>query len=100
MDTLKKNKPHLPVEFVAVKNRPEKSNLFGFRKEATVVSYIPKKGKNVILISSLHFDDAIDCKTCSQLKPEIVSFYNGIKSGVENVDQLCSTYKVARSSRH
>jgi hypothetical protein len=46
--TLIKNKPQLPVESVAVKNQPEKSSLFGFRKEATVVSYIPNKGKNVI----------------------------------------------------
>ena len=46
--TLKKNKPQLPVESVAAKNRPEKSSLFGFRKEVTVVSYIPNKGKNVI----------------------------------------------------
>jgi hypothetical protein len=60
--TLKKNKPQLPVEIVVAKNRPEKSSLFSFRKEATVVSYIPKKGKNVT-ISSLHSDDAIDCKT-------------------------------------
>ena len=45
VDTLKKNKPHLPVELVAVKNRPEKSSLFGFRKAATVVSYIPRKRK-------------------------------------------------------
>jgi hypothetical protein len=86
VDTLKKNKPQLPVEFVVVKNRPEKSSLFGYRKEATVVSYIPKKGKNVILISSLHFDDAIDCKTGSQLKPEIVTFYNRTKCGIDNMD--------------
>jgi hypothetical protein len=69
--------------------------LFGFRKEATVVSYIPKKGKNVILISSLHFDDAIDCKTGSQLKPEIVTFYKRTKSGIDNMDQTCPTYNMA-----
>jgi hypothetical protein len=40
---------------VAVKNRPENLSLFGFSKEATVVSYIPKKENNVILILSLHF---------------------------------------------
>jgi hypothetical protein len=71
---LKKNKPHLPVEFVVVKNRPEKSSLFDFRKEVTVVSYILKKGKNVILILSPHFHDTIVCKASSQLKPEILTF--------------------------
>ena len=49
--------------------------------------------------ASLHFDDAIDCKTVSQLKQEIVTLYKITKSGVDTVDQTCSTYSVTRSSR-
>jgi hypothetical protein len=79
------------VEFVAVKNRPEKSSLFGFRKEATIVSYIPKKCKNFVLISSLHFDDTIDLETGDHLKPGVVTFYNRTKSGIDIMDQMCST---------
>ena len=45
--------------------------------------------------ASLHFDDAIDSKTGSQLKPEIVTFYKGTKSGIDNVDQIYPTYNVA-----
>jgi hypothetical protein len=93
--TLKTNKPQLPVEIVMAKNQPEILNLFGFRKEVTVVSYIPKKGKNVVLGSSLHFSDTIDCQTSSQLKPEIVTFCNGTKSVIDTGDQMCSTYSVA-----
>ena len=73
--------------------------MFGFRKEATIVSCIPKKLKNVTLTSSLHFDDTIDHETGDQLKQEIVTFYNGIKCGVDIVDQMCSTYNVAQYSR-
>jgi hypothetical protein len=68
-------------------------------KKQELFFYIPKKGKNDILISSLHFDDAIDCKTGRQLKPEVVAFYNRIKFGVDTVDQMCSTYNVVQSSR-
>jgi hypothetical protein len=69
--------------------------LFGFRKEVTVASYIPKKRKNVILISSSRCDDTSDRETGDQ----IVTFYNGIKSGINIVDQMFSTNNVARYLR-
>jgi hypothetical protein len=62
--------------------------LFVFRKEATIVPYIPKKYKNFVLISSLHFGDTIDRETGDQLKPEIVTFCNGTRSGVDIVDHV------------
>jgi hypothetical protein len=53
--TIKRSKPQLPVEYVAVKNQPQKPSLFGFRKEMTIVSSVPKKHKNVILICLLPY---------------------------------------------
>jgi hypothetical protein len=32
-------------------------------------------------------------------KPEIVTFYNATKSGVDVVDKLCATYSVARNTK-
>ncbi|GLV33243.1 hypothetical protein CBL_08411 [Carabus blaptoides fortunei] len=52
--TLRKNKMELPLNFVVIKNREEKSSLFGFQKNATLVSYVPKKNKIVILLSTVH----------------------------------------------
>lgn len=97
--TIKKNKRQLPLNFVATKGRQERTSLFGFQKEATIVSYIPKKGKNVILVSSMHFDDAIDESTGDNKKPDMITFYNQTKSGVDLVDKMCASFNVQRNTR-
>ncbi|XP_063222039.1 piggyBac transposable element-derived protein 4-like [Bacillus rossius redtenbacheri] len=97
--TLKKKKWQIPDVFKHMANRSEKSSIFGFRKEGTLVSYAPRKNKNVFLISSLYFDDAIDDSTGPSKKPDIVTFYNETKGGVDTVDKLCATYNVARNAR-
>lgn len=96
LGTIRKNKPQLPPEFVNTKNRPINSNSFCFTQNCTLVSYIPKKGKNVILISSLHNDNEVDEDSG---KPEIILEYNRLKSGVDVVDKLCATYNVGRNVR-
>ncbi|KAK9729110.1 Transposase IS4 [Popillia japonica] len=97
----KKNKWQIPVpqQLKNIKHRDEKSSVFAFRQEGTMVSYVPKKGKNVILISSLHFDAAIDEESGNHNKPGSISFYNQTKGGVDTVDKLCATYNVARGTR-
>lgn len=97
--TLRKNKREIPKNLVDTKNRLPYSSIFGFQKEATIVSYIPKKGKNVILLSTMHHDAAIDLNTGEKHKPEIITMYNSTKCGVDTVDQLCSLYNTARNSR-
>ncbi|KAJ8928171.1 hypothetical protein NQ314_019290 [Rhamnusium bicolor] len=47
----------------------------------------------------MHFDDAIDKNTHEQNKPEIITFYNSTKSGVDVVDKLGATYNCARNTR-
>ncbi|KAB0803065.1 hypothetical protein PPYR_00035 [Photinus pyralis] len=97
--TIKKNKRELPPEFVNTRNRDICTSMFGFQEDLTVVSYVPKKYKNVILVSSLHHDDAIDKLTQDKFKPEIITYYNSTKGGVDNLDKLCATYNVARNTR-
>ncbi|KAB0805400.1 hypothetical protein PPYR_02396 [Photinus pyralis] len=97
--TVRKNKKELPAEFVNTKARPLQSTMFGFQEETTILSYVPKKGKNVILASSMHHDDKIDMSTGEKFKPEIITFYNCTKGGVDTVDKLCATYNVARNTR-
>lgn len=41
--TLKRNKWQIPTPLKVLKERPVKSSMFGFRKEGTIVSYVPKK---------------------------------------------------------
>lgn len=96
LGTIRKNKPQLPPEFVVTKSRAVKSNLFCFSTNCSLVSYVPKKGKNVLLISSMHYDDQVDEETG---KAQAIMDYNSTKSGVDVVDKLCATYNVARNVR-
>ena len=73
--TLRKNKSDIPPEFQANKRRPVGSTLFGFDKDTTLVSYVPKKSKSVLLVSTMHHDDKIDEQTG---KPDIILCYNVI----------------------
>jgi hypothetical protein len=94
--TIRKNKRQLPHELVEGKSRPVNSNIFGYQEHCTLISHVPKKGKNVLLTSTMHFDDTIDPENG---KPEIISFYNKTKGGVDVVDKLCASYNCARATR-
>ena len=81
--TLQKNKSEISPEFQANKTQQIRSNLFGFDKDATLVSFVPKKSKSVLLVSTMHHDDKIDDQTG---KPDIILYYNQIKEAVDTVD--------------
>ncbi|XP_029636826.1 uncharacterized protein LOC115212126 [Octopus sinensis] len=74
--TLRKNKIELAPQFVATRGRAEYTSLFGFQKDVTLTAYVPKKGKNVVLLSTMHHDAAIDESTKEKRKSEIITFYN------------------------
>jgi hypothetical protein len=102
--TLRKNKREIPPEFLVTKNRPLVDSMFGFGESLTLVSYVPKskkqnKKKNVLLVSSMHHDDKIDQATGDDKKPEIITFYNSTKGGVDVVDMMVGNYNVSRNSR-
>jgi len=94
--TVRKNKQQLPAEFISVKGKKQFSSTFAFSNGKTLVSYIPKPNKNVLLLSSLHDDNSIDPGSGEQMKPEIITFYNSTKGGVDTADQLCANYSVSR----
>lgn len=97
--TMRKNKREIPKEFLADKNKIPASSIFGFQEDITLVSYCPKKNKTVLLLSTMHHDASIDQSTNEKNKPEIVTFYNSTKVGVDLVDQLCGNYDVSRNTR-
>lgn len=92
--TLRKNKREIPPIFINVK--PVPSSMFGFRKDTVLLSYKPKPQKNVLMLSTFHSGDYIDLESGEQQKPEVNTFYNLTKGGVDVVDQLKSTYSVSR----
>ncbi|GJQ68535.1 hypothetical protein Trydic_g17104 [Trypoxylus dichotomus] len=68
--TLCKNKSEVPSAFLPNKNRAIKSTLFGFTDTTTLVSYVPKKSKAVLLLSTMHHDAAIDNEIGEEKQPE------------------------------
>ena len=73
------------------KSRHVSSSVHIYKEEAVLVSYKPKAGKNVILLSSMHSGrtGTIDAETN---KPDIVLYYNSTKGSVDNFDKLAVTY--------
>lgn len=96
LGTMRKNKREIPVEFLPHRKRAVNSALYGFQKEATLVSFVPKKNKAVILLSTMHDSGVTDEAT---QKPEIILDYNATKGAVDTVDQMCGSYSVARKTR-
>ncbi|XP_026331127.1 piggyBac transposable element-derived protein 4-like [Hyposmocoma kahamanoa] len=94
--TLRKNQREIPSEFLPSRYRHTESCLFGFTKDVTLASFVPKPNKAVIMLSSMHHSPEVDDST---KKPEIILFYNSTKFGVDLLDQRCSNYSTARRTR-
>jgi len=86
--TVRKNRRELPKEFTVKKSKAG-SSMFGFNVDTTLVSYVPKKNKRVILVSSEHLQGDIDAETS---KPDIIMAYSKSKGGVDHLDQMCGAY--------
>ncbi|XP_050306964.1 uncharacterized protein LOC126743786 [Anthonomus grandis grandis] len=91
--TLRKNKKSVPPEFLPNRKCAIHSSTFGFTSSTTIVSYVPKKSKSVILFSSMRHDNSVNETT---KKPEIIPFSNETKFGVEALDAKCALYLVSR----
>ncbi|KAF2895264.1 hypothetical protein ILUMI_10913 [Ignelater luminosus] len=77
----------IPLEFHPNRKRLEKLSLFGFTSSTTLASFVPKKGRSVILLSSMHHDVSVNKDS---QKPEIIHLYNDTKSGVDSLDAKCA----------
>ncbi|XP_017779488.1 PREDICTED: uncharacterized protein LOC108564841 [Nicrophorus vespilloides] len=92
--TLKKHSPDIPTQFLPSRSRSVGSAIYSANKDTVIVSHVPKKGKSVILLSSMHRSEKEDDK------PEhVLSYYNATKSGVKNLDGKCAAYSCSRRTR-
>ncbi|KAJ8937065.1 hypothetical protein NQ314_012059 [Rhamnusium bicolor] len=99
--TIRKNKREIPVEFNSKRKKSTiPYNMFGFKEGTTLVSHTSQKGKLVLLLSTMHHDDAIDHTTKEKNKPEITTYYNKTKGAVDVVDEMKGTYSVSRKTNH
>jgi hypothetical protein len=79
------------------RKRPVNESLFGHQQNLTMVSYVPKPGKAVIMLSSMHRDAEVSSR--QDKKPEIILQYNSAKGGVDTLDQMVGTYSTKRMTR-
>ena len=78
--------------------RSEYSSLFGFYEHnVALCSYVPKKNKAVILLSTMHSDTAVNVD--EQKKPHMIMYYNKYKTGVDTLDQMVSRYTCHRRTQ-
>lgn len=98
VSTLRKNKKEIPLLFNDPKGRTPCSSLFAYQKDCTLLSYVPRRNKVVLLVSTFHHTDEIDPDSGDKSKPYLLTCYNKNKGGVDTVDQMKSAYTVARRS--
>jgi len=96
--TIRKNKREIPQCFLDTKKRSLCSTIFGYGKNILLLSYVPRKNKNVIMISTMHDNGLIDESSGAEKKPEVITYYNSTKGGVDVVDELKGEYSVSRIS--
>ena len=96
--TMRKCKREIPECMKAAKSRQTKTSVFGFNNRLTMVNYVPKKNKAVILLSTMHHGITIIVEDRKEM-PEIIKFYSEIKIGVDLVDQMVQTYTCKRQTR-
>lgn len=94
--TLKKNKRCVPSSFLPNRRREVESNLFGFTENMTLVSYVPKQNRAVLLLSSMHY--TTHCDLQNKNKSEINLHYNQTKGAVDTLDQLTHSFTCRRKS--
>ncbi|KAJ8893103.1 hypothetical protein PR048_005686 [Dryococelus australis] len=95
-ENLKNNKPELLEAFVNLKGRGVSSCMHGFSGKITLVSFVPKKGKVVNLISAMHHSQETDESTG---KPVIIMDYNQTDRGVDALDKKYHKHSTGRRTR-
>lgn len=72
--TIRKNRTELPPQLLQTRGRATFSSVFAFTLRHTIVSYVPRRGKNVLLMSTKHRTP--DVSEGQKRKPVIIQDYN------------------------
>lgn len=96
LGTVRKNKTFVPPSLLDMKKKPvgHSQFLFDNKNQLSMVSYVPKKNRCVLLISSAHMN--YNVSMAENKKPQMILDYNEYKCGVDLADQMISTYTCAR----
>ena len=97
LGTLRQNKKEIPKELLPSKERIVFSSEFRFSDDYSLVSYVPKKKKAVILLSSSYPDKRVSMET--KRKPQMILEYNKTKHAVDSLDKMTKQYSTKRANR-
>uniref|UniRef100_A0A3B3QYT7 PiggyBac transposable element-derived protein 4-like n=1 Tax=Paramormyrops kingsleyae TaxID=1676925 RepID=A0A3B3QYT7_9TELE len=92
------SRPELPSDFLISKGRRLHSSKFGFFSNTTIVSYLKKRTKNMLLMSTFHKKPQISDRL--DRMPHIVIDYNENKGGVDTMNKLTSAYSTIQKTTH
>lgn len=96
--TVRKTRKDLPKCLLDIRERATYSSQFLFTRNLTLVSYVTKPKKFVVLLSSMHHQHDIAGEDL-KFKPDIITSYNETKSGVDCLDKIVREYSSKRCTR-
>ena len=88
LGTMRACRKEIPNEMLPDRRREVESSIFRFTPDVTLVSYVPKKGKAVVLLSTSYHMPQISSDENQKRKPLMILDYNRHKCGVDIVDQM------------
>ncbi|CAH2108113.1 unnamed protein product [Euphydryas editha] len=91
--TIRSNKREIPSQLL--QPRQTRSSMFCYDGNCTLVSFRPKKNKNVLLLSTTHGIGTL----APSGKPDIIEFYNSTKGAVDTFDQMCHNMSCNRKTQ-
>lgn len=92
---MKKTKKEIPREFIASRRRDIYSTIFGYRDDATLLSYSPKKRKCVVLLSTMENNDDVTTSD-GKRPPDIIDFHDATKGAVCASEEMAACYTTCR----
>ena len=97
LGTIKSNRKWIPDWIKNHDKKDEYSSKFAFSTDVMLVSYIPKKNKSVVVLSSSDPNDKV--AEDEKKKPSIILEYNLSKCGVDKLDEITKSLSVIRGTR-
>jgi hypothetical protein len=94
--TMRKHRREVPPCALVSRGRDVGECQFFYKKEATLLSFVPRKNKVCLILSSMHLNKGV---VEENGKSEMNNYYNCCKGGVDTVDKLISHYSCKRQSR-
>ena len=93
--TIVANRREVPSKFKAAKGREIESTeaLYDHSNKILLLSYVPKRNKNVLMMSSSH--SSISITDCHK-KPTVITDYNQHKGGADTLDENCEEFSCLR----